>query len=82
MATKWREKTRKNQVHPKILCIEKDRQRIEPPAAGYSHEKVYHSCTLIWPGQLDFRSRGMRLIERAPKDVLEDVLSLIDASVF
>jgi len=31
---------------------------------------------------LDFRSRGMKLIERAPQDVLEDVLSLIDASVF
>jgi hypothetical protein len=31
---------------------------------------------------LDFRSRGMKLIERAPQDVLEDVLSIIDASVF
>jgi mRNA interferase MazF len=31
---------------------------------------------------LDFRSRGMKLIERAPQDVLEDVLAIIDASVF
>ena len=31
---------------------------------------------------LDFRSRGVKLIERAPLDVLEDVLSIIDASVF
>ena len=31
---------------------------------------------------LDFRSRGVKLIEQAPGDVLEDVLSIIDASVF
>jgi mRNA-degrading endonuclease toxin of MazEF toxin-antitoxin module len=31
---------------------------------------------------LDFRSRGMKPIERAPQDVLEDVLAIIDASVF
>ena len=31
---------------------------------------------------LDFRSRGMKLIERAPEDVLEDVLAIVDASVF
>ena len=31
---------------------------------------------------LDFRSRGMKLIERAPQDVLDDVLAIIDASVF
>ncbi len=31
---------------------------------------------------LDFRSRGMKLIERAPQDVLEDVLAIMDASVF
>ena len=31
---------------------------------------------------LDFRSRGMKLIERAPQEVLEDVLSIIDASIF
>ena len=31
---------------------------------------------------LDFRSRGMKLIEQVPRDVLEDLLSIIDASVF
>ena len=31
---------------------------------------------------LDFRSRRMKLIERAPQDVLEDVLAIVDASVF
>jgi len=31
---------------------------------------------------LDYRSRRMKLIERAPLDVLEDVLAIVDASVF
>jgi mRNA interferase MazF len=31
---------------------------------------------------LDFRSRKMRLIERAPDEVLNDVLAIVDASVF
>lgn len=31
---------------------------------------------------LDFRSRGMKLIEQVPRHVLEDLLSIIDASVF
>ncbi len=31
---------------------------------------------------LDFRSRRLKLIERAPQDVLEDVLAIVDASVF
>ena len=31
---------------------------------------------------LDFRARGLKLIERAPQDVLEDVLAIVDASVF
>ncbi len=31
---------------------------------------------------LDYRSRKMKLIERAPQDVLEDVLAIVDASVF
>lgn len=31
---------------------------------------------------LDFRARNMRLIERAPQELLEDVLAIIDASVF
>lgn len=31
---------------------------------------------------LDYRSRRMKLIERAAQDVLEDVLAILDASVF
>lgn len=31
---------------------------------------------------LDFKSRRMRLIEPAPQELLEDVLAVIDASVF
>lgn len=31
---------------------------------------------------LDFRARNMRLIERAPQELLDDVLAIIDASVF
>ena len=31
---------------------------------------------------LDYRSRKMKLIERAPRDLLEDVLAIVDASVF
>lgn len=31
---------------------------------------------------LDFRSRGMRLIESAPQELLEDVLAILDASIF
>lgn len=31
---------------------------------------------------LDFRARGLSLIERAPRDLLDDVLALIDASMF
>jgi hypothetical protein len=31
---------------------------------------------------LDFRSRRMKLIERASQEVLEDVLAIVDASIF
>lgn len=31
---------------------------------------------------LDFRSRGLRLIESAPQELLEDVLAILDASIF
>ena len=31
---------------------------------------------------LDYRSRKMKLIERAPQDLLDDVLAIVDASVF
>ena len=31
---------------------------------------------------LDYRARRMKLIERAPQDLWEDVLAIVDASVF
>ena len=31
---------------------------------------------------LDFRSRKIKLIERAPQELREDVLAIVDASVF
>ena len=31
---------------------------------------------------LDYRSRKMKLVERAPQDLLDDVLAIVDASVF
>ena len=31
---------------------------------------------------LDFRARRLKLIERSPQEVLEDVLAIVDASVF
>ena len=31
---------------------------------------------------LDFKSRRIKLIERAPADLLEDVMAIIDASIF
>lgn len=31
---------------------------------------------------LDYRSRKMTFIERAPRDLLQDVLAIVDASVF
>jgi mRNA-degrading endonuclease toxin of MazEF toxin-antitoxin module len=31
---------------------------------------------------LDFRSRHMKRIESAPKELLDDVLALIDAAIF
>jgi len=31
---------------------------------------------------LDYRARGMRRIERAPRDLLDDVLAILDASLY
>ena len=50
------------------------------PIAGRTSQTGFVMCEQV--KSLDFRSRGMKLIEQAPRDVLEDVLSIIDASVF
>ena len=50
------------------------------PIAGRTSLTGFVMCEQV--KSLDFRSRGMKLIEQAPQDVLEDVLSIIDASVF
>lgn len=50
------------------------------PIAGRTSLTGFVMCEQV--KSLDFRSRGMKLIEQAPRDVLEDVLSIIDASVF
>jgi len=50
------------------------------PLIGRTSLKGFVMCEKV--KSLDFRSRGMKLIERAPQDVLEDALAIIDASVF
>ena len=50
------------------------------PIAGRTSLTGFVMCEQV--KSLDFRTRGMKLIERAPRDVLEDVLAIIDASVF
>ena len=50
------------------------------PIAGRTTLTGFVMCEQV--KSLDFRSRAMRLIERAPKEVLEDVLAILDASVF
>lgn len=48
--------------------------------AGRSSLTGFVMCERV--KSLDFRARNMRLIERAPQELLEDVLAIIDASVF
>ena len=50
------------------------------PIAGRTSLTGFVMCEQV--KSLDFRSRGMKLIEQVPRDVLEDLLSIIDASVF
>jgi len=50
------------------------------PIAGRASLTGFVMCEQV--KSLDFRSRGMKLIERAPQDVLEDVIAIIDAAVF
>jgi mRNA interferase MazF len=50
------------------------------PITGRSSFTGFVMCEQV--KSLDFRSRGMKLIEHAATEVLEDVLSIVDASVF
>ncbi|MBX7207592.1 MAG: type II toxin-antitoxin system PemK/MazF family toxin [Verrucomicrobiaceae bacterium] len=50
------------------------------PVAGRTSLTGFVMCEQV--KSLDFRARGLRLIERAPQDLLEDVLAIIDASIF
>ena len=50
------------------------------PLAGRTSLTGFVMCEQV--KSLDYRSRGMRLIENASQDVLEDVLAIVDASVF
>ena len=50
------------------------------PIAGRTSLTGFVMCEQV--KSLDFRSRRMKLIERAPQDLLEDVLAIADASVF
>ena len=50
------------------------------PLAGRTSLTGFVMCEQV--KSLDFRSRNLKLIERAPQEVLEDVLAILDASVF
>ena len=50
------------------------------PLAGRTSLTGFVMCEQV--KSLDYRSRGLKLIERAPQELLEDVLAIIDASVF
>jgi mRNA interferase MazF len=50
------------------------------PIAGHTSLTGFVMCDQV--KSLDFRSRGITLIERAPQEVLEDALAIIDAVLF
>ncbi len=50
------------------------------PLSGRTSLTGFVMCEQV--KSLDYRSRGMKLIERASHEVLEDVLAIVDASVF
>lgn len=50
------------------------------PISGRTSLTGFVMCEQV--KSLDFRSRQMKLIERAPTDLLEDVLAILDASLF
>jgi mRNA interferase MazF len=50
------------------------------PLAGRSSLTGFVMCEQV--KSLDFRSRHMKRIESAPKELLDDALALIDAAIF
>ena len=50
------------------------------PITGRTTLTGYVMCEQV--KSLDFRERRMKLIERAPQELLEDVLAIVDSSVF
>ena len=50
------------------------------PIAGRTSLTGFIMCEQM--KSLDYRSRQLKFIERAPTEVLEDVLAIIDASLF
>ncbi len=50
------------------------------PIAGRTSLTGFVMCEQV--KSLDYRSRQFKLIERAPTEVLDDVLAIIDASLF
>jgi len=50
------------------------------PISGRTSLTGFVMCEQV--KSLDYRSRKMKLIERAPRDLLADVLAIVDASVF
>lgn len=50
------------------------------PIAGRTSLTGFVMCEQV--KSLDYRSRRMKLIERATRDVLEDALAIVDASIF
>jgi mRNA interferase MazF len=50
------------------------------PISGRTSLTGFVMCEQV--KSLDFRSRKMKLIEPAPPDLLDDVLAIIDASIF
>ncbi len=50
------------------------------PITGRSSLTGFVMCEQV--KSLDYRSRGMKMIEHSKREVLEDVLAILDASVF
>jgi mRNA interferase MazF len=50
------------------------------PISGLTRLTGFVMCEQV--KSLDYRARGLKFIERAPREVLDEVLSIIDASLF